>query len=48
MVWRKYTRHTFTPVIKHLITTTANKYGGGGGGVHLTDWWSGGYCVCIG
>ena len=39
MVWRKYTHHTFTPIIKLLITTTANKYGGGGGGVHLTDWW---------
>ena len=21
----KYTHHTFTPIIKHLITTTANK-----------------------
>ena len=24
----KYTRHTFTPIIKHLITTTANKHPG--------------------
>ena len=24
----KYTHHTFTPFIKHLITTTANKYPG--------------------
>ena len=24
----KYTHHTFTPVIKHLITTTANKHPG--------------------
>ena len=24
----KYTLHTFTPIIKHLITTTANKYPG--------------------
>ena len=22
----KYTHHTFTPIIKHLITTTANKH----------------------
>ena len=24
----KYTHHTFTPIIKHLITTTANKHPG--------------------
>ena len=24
----KYTHHTFTPIIKHLITTTANKHSG--------------------
>ena len=24
----KYTRHTFTPIIKHLMTTTANKHPG--------------------
>ena len=24
----KYTHHTFTPIIKHVITTTANKHPG--------------------
>ena len=24
----KHTHHTFTPIVKHLITTTANKYAG--------------------
>ena len=24
----KYTPHTFTPIVKHLITTTANKHPG--------------------
>ena len=24
----KYTHHTFTPILKHLITTTANKHPG--------------------